>query len=79
MMELLQSLVSQMDRMEATLSQFDTNNAAARCGYEALRRRQQLSSTTTLQVPITCHRCGQMGYSAIGCACYGQTSIQLEN
>ena len=29
MMELLQSLVLQMDRMEATLSQFDTNDAAA--------------------------------------------------
>ena len=57
MMELLQSLVSQMDRMEATLSQFDTNNAAARCGCEALIGRQQLSSTTTLQVPIIYHRC----------------------
>ena len=32
MMEPLQSLVSQMDRMEATLSQFDTNNAAAIVG-----------------------------------------------
>ena len=40
MMELLQSLVLQMDRMEATLSQFDTNDAAARHGCEATRGRQ---------------------------------------
>ena len=68
MMELLQSLVSQMDRMEATLSQFDSNNSAARCGCVALRGRPQSSSTTTLQVPITCHCCGEMGHSAIGCS-----------
>ena len=40
MMELLQSLVSQMNRMEATLSQFDTNDAAARHDCEATRGRQ---------------------------------------
>ena len=40
MMEFLQSLVLQMDRMEATLSQFDTNNATARHGCEATRGRQ---------------------------------------
>ena len=40
MMELLQSLVLQMCRMEATLSQFDTNDAAARHGCEATRGRQ---------------------------------------
>ena len=73
MMELLQSLMSQVDRMEAS------STATTQLLGVVPRGRQQLSSTTTLQVPITYHRCGQMGHSAIRCACRGQMLIQLEN
>ena len=42
-------------------------------------RQQEADNNHHIPPPIICHRCGQMGHSALECTCCGQKSIQLEN
>jgi len=73
--EMLQSLASRMDQMELAIARMDNHS------INILRPRGQERGRTnsTRQAPIICHKCGQAGHYARGCANRQSTTAESGN